>query len=66
MLRPLKVRFSMRRQKLLIEWLKSTVRDMFQDVQISKSALTAGDHQPKQSPTSEQGEGQRAENPRLV
>ena len=52
--------------KIAIEWLKSTVRDMFQDVQISKSALTAGDHQPKQSPTSEQGDGQRAESPRLV
>jgi AcrR family transcriptional regulator len=52
--------------KIVIEWLKSTVRDMFQDVQISKSGLTAGDHQSKQSATSEQSDGQRTENPRLV
>ena len=52
--------------KIMIEWLKSTVQDLFQDVQISKSALTAGDHQPKQSTPSEQGDGQRIENPRLV
>ena len=33
--------------KVMIEWLKSTVREMFQDVQISKSALTAAEHQRK-------------------
>ena len=33
--------------KVMIEWLKSTVREMVQDVQISKSALTAAEHQRK-------------------
>ena len=46
--------------KIMIEWLKSTVREMFQDVQISKSALTAGDPQGKASTTNGLVDGESA------